>query len=364
MCVGILTFINFNDVIMKNIILILTIIFLGVGCTNSSVDPDPNFETINIDQISKKLKTLSYSTVLEDFDNVSVYSNIGQEQIYWQNKKSYYKNNSMIIEIPIQGKFDRVILVARKNGNMQKAIILPIKQKIVISRDERTNIEIFQLFTTITPDPSENCSCDSKTMDGFFIKSDIDGRNSKAYKVKDGYYAEVLAGNSLLQYQKEDFFAFCFNVQNPNFSKSKIIKNENLILNNSIIPTPTIYCPYCSNWLENCTCKRCPNCKAIPEDCMCSTCHICNQTEANCMCAERCQTCGEYQWNCECPLPTPSICPNCGGAHTGDCPSMPTPNICTNIYCIGGANCTCITLTCPCLVNGACSCPIQSTTTR
>lgn len=350
---------------MKRFIFItIFIISLGLLCNCSIPNPstsENSKDNYSLKHIQKQLATLAYPVTLNGFDYIITTSNnTSRKEEYlfkWEAAQKTEKNQSTIWEIPVHNRYNTAIITGKKTGNYIHPITLPVQQYIRLKQNITGEL-LGEILTLLTYNTNKLNIQNLQSFNGFVIISDLDGKKSVTYKIKNGKKNKILAGNAKLEYQYEDFYCFCF------LERKKLsIKTKNNNLQE---------CPFCDKLLEDCDCYKCPDCSNSFDACECGICAICGQPKGSiCHCAEICQRCGEYIYQCKClPIgtdpepPTPILCPLCQKPHSGECPLTPKPtpepnpiqDHCDNIYCTGGTYCICKQMKCSCCYAESCKC--------
>lgn len=346
---------------------IFTLIIIGIaGCLGTS-EPLPEQETENLNrtQIQSQLNGTVSSARLTGFDYMR--SSQHQPDVYrldWSAVREIRNDNEVIWEVPVVSRYRTAMLAGRKNGELFQPSRLHVQQHMLFRKNGQSG-EISGEIWTFLGKNTEGIHADNLTSwEGFVILSDLKGESGSTYQIHNGQMTRILAGNAELQKQKEDFYCFCFEVDDW-------MPLTRIGYENDDTTVIWIICEFCNRSLEMCNCNRCPDCGNTPSACICNICHICKETKDRCSCQSICNGCGKPSYLCECtgvpsepitPIPT---CPLC---QQNPCVcSSPTPGgecKCTNIYCPGGSGCNCRYLgncSCQACLSGNCKCLPRTT---
>ncbi len=359
---------------MKLFYSILVFALFTIGCQEITTTlSDKESYNLTQEQIIAQLHESSVSVQLANFDYVhSHHTDLNAYRINWSALRETSSDNEIIWEIPLSSQYNAAIVAGRKEGKLFQPFRLAVRQHMLFRKNIQSG-EISSEILTILGENTEGIYReDLMELEGFVISTDLQGELNSTHKIHNGKITKVLAGNSELQKQEEDFYCFCFEIDN------KLILTRGGDDDDIII-----ICTICNRNLEMCICNRCPNCGFVAEECECYYCHICKQTQDKCCCTMLCNGCGLPQYRCKCLLlpepPITTICPTCLQApcicdistpepttcqdcHQNPCicaTTAPGECHCTNIYCLMGRDCNCRytgLCTCPACLSGNCSC--------
>ncbi len=346
---------------------IFTLIIIGIaGCLGTS-EPLPEQETENLNrtQIQAQLNGTVSSARLTGFDYMR--SSQHQPDVYrldWSAVREIRNDNEVIWEVPVVSRYRTAMMAGRKNGELFQSSRLHVQQHMLFRKNGQSD-EISGEIWTFLGKNTEGAHADNLTSwEGFVILSDLKGESGSTYQIHNGQMTRILAGNAELQKQKEDFYCFCFEVDDW-MPLTRAGDDDEV--------TIELFCTFCLHPFEYYTCNRCPECNLTPSLCTCNSCHICNKPRTECLCKTICQSCGKPMHNCMCSGITPITPPDpptiaCTICQQNPCScSSPTPDgkcKCTNIYCPGGSGCNCRYLgncSCQACLSGNCKCLPRTT---
>lgn len=338
---------------------IMTWAVLLVSCsTDESVFRNDDFTK---GQAQMSFADLDGDVMLVKFDHISASHHHGHDhehdlqlsdiQPQWSAARKIEEAGSTIWEVPLAKEYTSVIVAGRLNGELIAPVTYPTTSRLLIAKDKLTGNVECQTLTLVGENIEQTHINSLKNLTGYAIVSDQNGTPVRSYKVVNGTLQEIVAGTAELQQQEGDFYCFCFWQEDDcerALTRGDVWSGPDPL--DDTISTVKI-CEFCGSFLEFCRCNRCPECGNTPDACTCFTCHICHNTHDKCSCNDKCPSCSQPKWGCECA----TQCSICGKRHSGSCATTPATMPCRygNIYCPGGDSCIC------CVVcGGICKCPV------